>query len=228
MEIYIEDPDLGTLVHMYQGLGDQNELELSSCSSTSKSNKTEKHWGVSVSRSLAAAHLRRPPWCVPQYSKFLNNISNPTPCPPNLSPPNRFYPPVRASPHLSSSSRTTCPRTTTPITALWRIQPSSRMDAHTSRRLPPVMARASSTTPCCTRRCAASSPRTMSPGRKLSTASSPRARRDRAGQARSRLLCWRPAATGTPVTRRCSLCSRVRTTPSRRAAPRRVKARRKL
>ena len=25
MEIYIEDPDLGTLVHMYQGLGDQNE-----------------------------------------------------------------------------------------------------------------------------------------------------------------------------------------------------------
>ena len=27
MEIYIEDPDLGTLVHMYQGLADQNELE---------------------------------------------------------------------------------------------------------------------------------------------------------------------------------------------------------
>ena len=26
MEIYIEDPDLGTLVHMYQGLADQNEL----------------------------------------------------------------------------------------------------------------------------------------------------------------------------------------------------------
>ena len=26
MEIYIEDPDLVTLVHMYQGLADQNEL----------------------------------------------------------------------------------------------------------------------------------------------------------------------------------------------------------
>ena len=53
---------------------------------------------VFLSRSLAAhSPLQRPPWCVPQYSKLLNNVSNPTPCPlpTSFSPRNRFYPPVR-------------------------------------------------------------------------------------------------------------------------------------